>query len=111
MSKQSKKEMFHSHESDALRVIKAAQQNAEAKDKPELDVIKQAPDFLVKKRPGRPRKDAKEKSNRTKRATLYLSPEEHEFFRQQAFAKHFAISETILTAALEHLGYVPEAQK
>ncbi len=110
MSTQNKKEIFESHMSDALRVITAAQENAKTGETTELDV-KPVPESFMRRRPGRPKKDAKDKSDRTKRATLYLTPQEYDFLREYSFNKRISMSTIIIEAALEHLGYQPPEEK
>ena len=99
-----KSELFHAHESDALRLIKRAQAGAEeTEDKPSVDILKPPPEVFKKKKTGRPKKAEKDKSPRTKRFTLYLSPEEYDFFKEYAKNERFPMNDVIVNSAMMYL--------
>lgn len=103
-----KSEIFHAHESDALRLIKRAQAAGEETDaKPNVEILKPPPELTKRKKVGRPKKAEKEKSRRTKHFTLYLSPEEYEFLKEYARSERYSISDVIVNSVLEHLDYKP----
>ncbi len=104
-----KSEMFHAHESDALRLIKRAQAGAEeTDDKPGVDILKPTPEVFKKKKTGRPKKAEKDKSPRTKHFTLYLSPEEYDFFKEYARTERYSINDVIVNSALKQLDFKPK---
>ncbi len=104
-----KSELFHSHESDALRLIKGAQLRAEEPAENVLEnITKDAPQFLTKRKVGRPKLKEAEKSKKRKQCSIYLTEDEYKFFKDYAWEKRQKLNDIIVQTALEALGYKPE---
>ena len=110
-------EQFHKRGSDAMRLISGAIEKAkEAPNAEIVEALKEAEKPIVKAPPAKPqvkqeqpKKDTK--SKRDKRVTLYLTEEEYERFREQAFRRHMKLNEVIVQAAKKNMGRMPNPPK
>ena len=110
-------EQFHKRKSDAMRLISGAIEKA--KEAPEAEIVealKEADKPIVKAPPAKPqvkqekpKVEDKERSN--KRVTLYLTEDEYEMFREQAFRRRKKLNEVIVTAAKKNIGRPPAPPK
>ncbi|SFB10641.1 hypothetical protein [Selenomonas ruminantium] len=120
-------EMFHKRKSDVLMQIKGATEKFEEAPEPELvEAFKEAAENkeetetaaapIVKAPPAKPKaKKAQpkeeEKERRDKRVTLYLTQEEYDMFREQAYRRHKKLNEVIVSAAKKNIGRPPAPPK
>ena len=120
-------EMFHKRKSDVLMQIKGATEKFEEAPEPEIvEAFKEATEKtgeadaaaapIIKAPPAKPQvKQEKpkidEKERRNKRVTLYLTEDEYEMFREQAFRRRKKLNEVIVTAAKKNMGRPPAPPK
>lgn len=110
-------EQFHKRGSDAMRLISGAIEKAkEAPNAEIVEALKEAETPIVKAPPAKPqvkqeqpKKDTKPK--RDKRVTLYLTEDEYEMFREQAFRRRMKLNEVIVQAAKKNIGRPPKPPK
>lgn len=117
-------EMFHKRKSDVLMQIKGATEKFEEAPEPELiEAFKGATEKkeetetvtpIVKAPPAKPKvtkaqNKEEEKERRDKRVTLYLTQEEYDMFREQAYRRHKKLNEVIVSAAKKNIGRPPAA--
>lgn len=115
---------FHKRRSDVLMQIQSA--NKRFEEAPDAEIVqalkensetKEAP--IIKAPPAKPqiKPEKKEKpkkapaEKRDKRVTLYLTEEEYDMFREQAFRRRKKLNEVIVTAAKKNIGRMPNAPK
>jgi len=110
-------EQFHKRKSDAMRLISGAIEKA--KEAPEAEIVealKEADKPIVKAPPAKPqvkqeKPKVEDKERRNKRVTLYLTEDEYEMFREQAFRRRKKLNEVIVTAAKKNIGRPPAPPK
>lgn len=113
-------EQFHKRGSDAMRLISGAIEKAKEAPEPEIveafkdasassTPIVKAPPAKPKTKPEQPKVEEKERRN--KRVTLYLTEDEYEMFREQAFRRRKKLNEVIVTAAKKNIGRPPAPPK
>ena len=110
-------EQFHKRKSDAMRLISGAIEKA--KEAPEAEIVealKEADKPIVKAPPAKPQvkheqPKVDEKERRNKRVTLYMTEDEYDMFREQAFRRRKTMNELIITAAKKNIGRPPAAPK
>ncbi|BAL85075.1 hypothetical protein SELR_pSRC300020 (plasmid) [Selenomonas ruminantium subsp. lactilytica TAM6421] len=113
-------EQFHKRKSDALRQITGAIEKA--KEAPEPEIVEALKDAsapstpIIKAPPAKPQikqEPPKEenKERRDKRVTLYLTQDEYDMFREQAYRRHKKLNEVIVTAAKKNIGRPPAPPK
>ena len=110
-------EQFHKRKSDAMRLISGAIEKA--KEAPEAEIVealKEADKPNVKAPPAKPqvkqeKPKVEDKERRNKRVTLYLTEDEYEMFREQAFRRRKKLNEVIVTAAKKNIGRPPAPPK
>lgn len=113
-------EQFHKRGSDAMRLISGAIEKA--KEAPEPEIVEALKDAsapstpIVKAPPAKPqvkqeKPKVEDKERRNKRVTLYLTEDEYEMFREQAFRSRKKLNEVIVTAAKKNIGRPPAPPK
>ena len=110
-------EQFHKRGSDAMRLISGAIEKAKEAPEPEIvEAFKEADKPIIKAPPAKPQikqEPPKEenKERRDKRVTLYLTQDEYDMFREQAYRRHKKLNEVIVTAAKKNIGRPPAPPK
>lgn len=95
--------LFHKHESDAVMVIRGANNKFKGETDPTIITAIEATEKRKKKR-GRPPLDKDKKTKNVKRIMLYVTEEEYDTFRQYAFDARRKMSDYIVACAKRAMG-------
>ena len=112
-------EQFQKRKSDAMRLISGAIEKAKEAPEPEIveALAEEQAKPIIKAPSKKPKRSTRghnvvdEKERRNKRVTLYMTEDEYDMFREQAFRRRKTMNELIITAAKKNIGRPPAAPK